>query len=220
MALCHPAVRGLAARAEGDPRGHPAEFADEFGFSEPIRADFRSLTGCDIAREDFDLQAWRDLRGSYLTLFLTELREDLAPRSIKLGLGCARGDVIGPPFGNATLPWRTWLRAGIVDRLVVDQNSSVCPSLWIRLWPMHAGYGYLQNYLEGRGMPPLEDHLRDTYGPVAAAWQTELFAARMWHERSPAEEDRLVAIPGVTGLVFGSFRFDNPEAVARADWWA
>jgi hypothetical protein len=42
----------------------------------------------------------------------------------------------------------------------------------------------------------------------------------MWHERSPADEERLVAIPGVADLVFASFRFDNPEAVARANWWA
>ena len=95
----------------------PAEFADQFGFDDAIRADFLALAGRDIRREDFDLQAWRDLLGSYLTTFLRELRAELEPRSLRLGVGCA----------------------------------PQCPSLWHRLWPMHAGYGYLQDYLDGRG---------------------------------------------------------------------
>ncbi len=35
-----------------------------------------------------------------------------------------------------------------------------------------------------------------------------------------AEERALSSQPGVAGLVFSSFRFDNPEAVARGDWTA
>ena len=198
----------------------PADHADQFGFSEPIRADFQRLHGRDILHEDFDVAAWRNLRGSYLTQFLRELRAELVPRGVRLGVGCARGDVLGPPFGNATLDWRGWVREGLVDRLVIDQDSSHCPSLWIRLWPMHAGYGYVQNYLEGIAMPPLEEHLRDVYRPVLAGSGTELFVARQWCERDPAADERIRDIPGVSGLVLGSFRFDNPGAVARGDWRA
>jgi len=198
----------------------PADFADQFGFNEPVRDEVGRLTGRDIVHEDFDLQAWRDLRGGYLTTFLRELRVELQARGVKLGVGCARGDVIGPPFGNATLDWRGWINEGIVDRIVVSQDSTHCPSLWIRLWPMHAGYGYLQNYLDGRGMPPQEEQLREEYGPVVKWSGTELFVARQWRDRSPEEEARLADIPGVAGLVFGSFRFDNPGPVQRGDWWA
>lgn len=198
----------------------PAEHADQFGFGEPVRADFQRLHGRDIARQDFDVQAWRDLRGGYLTLFFRELKAELATRGVKLGVGCARGDVIGPPFGNMTLDWRGWVREGIVDRLVIDQDSSHCPSLWIRLWPMHNGCGYLQDYLENLGLPPLESHIRDVYAPVVSGSSTQLFVARQWRERDPAEEERLLAIPGLSGLVFGSYRFDNPAAVARGDWRA
>lgn len=198
----------------------PAEHGDQFGFGEPVRSDFQRLHGRDILHEDFDVQAWRDLRGSYLTQFLRELRADLAARGVKLGVGCARGDVLGPPFGNATLDWRGWVAEGLVDRLVVDQDSSHCPSLWIRLWPMHSGYAYRQNYLDGVAMPPLEEHLRDVYAPVMAAGRTQLFVARQWRERDPDAEERIRAIPGVGGLVFGSYRFDNPAAVARGDWRA
>ena len=235
LSLAYPEVRahfrerflGLLAASDFDglfvclrSESKPAEFADQFGFGEHIREDFGRLTGCDILHEDFDLQAWRDLRGSYLTTFLRELKAELAPRGVKLGVGCARGDALGPPFGNATLDWRGWVREGVVDRLVVNQDSSHCPSLWIRLWPMHAGYGYLQNYLDGHGMPPLAAQLRDAYGPVMELNATELFVARQWSEPSAQEDAGLAAIPGVAGLVHGSFRSDNPGPVQRGDWWA
>jgi hypothetical protein len=198
----------------------PADFADQVGFNEPVREDFGRLTGRDIAHEDFDMGAWRNLHGSYLTTFLAELKAELVPRGLRLGVGCARGDVLGPPFGNATLDWQRWLREGIVNRLVVNQDSSHCPSLWMRLWPMHAGYGYAQNYLDGRGMAPLATQLRASYGPIAERSATGLFVARQWRERSPDDEARLADMPGVAGLVFGSFRFDNPGPVQRGDWWA
>jgi hypothetical protein len=49
---------------------------------------------------------------------------------------------------------------------------------------------------------------------------TRLFVARQWCERSVDEERELRAIPGVTGLVFSSFRHDNQAAIARGDWRA
>ena len=40
--------------------------------------------------------------------------------------------------------------------------------------------------------------------------------ARQWDERSKTEE-ALLSGTGVNGLVFSSFRFDNPKTVARGD---
>ncbi len=40
-----------------------------------------------------------------------------------------------------------------------------------------------------------------------------------WDERSD-EEAKLLSQATVKGLVFSSFRFDNPEAIARGDWRA
>jgi hypothetical protein len=90
--------------------------------------------------------------------------------------------------------------------------------MWHQLWPMHRGYGYLQNYLDGYNLPPLLDHLNDDYGPVFKDHQANLHVARQWYERSEEEESRLLAQPFVKGLVFSSFRFDNPGPVARGDW--
>jgi hypothetical protein len=198
----------------------PADTADQFGFNEPARRDFLNRYGVDVTRESFDLHAWRDMLGSYLTALVTELRFALGRIGKRLAIGCTRGDVLGPPIGNMTLPWRDWVRLGLVDRLVIDQNSSQCPSMWHQLWPMHRGTGYVQNYLDGAGLPPLVEHVATTYAPCVAGSGVELFVARQWFERSPETEAGLSATPGVTGLVFGSFRHDNPGAVRRNDWRA
>ncbi|PYR68618.1 MAG: hypothetical protein DMF88_08635, partial [Acidobacteria bacterium] len=73
---------------------------------------------------------WRDLLGDFITALLTELRAALDG---PIGVGIARGDLLGPPLGNTTLQWREWIRRGLVDHLVVDQNSSQCPSMWHQL---------------------------------------------------------------------------------------
>jgi hypothetical protein len=204
-------------------QSRPADHADQFGFNEPVREDFRSRYGADILRDDFDLQAWRDLLGEYITTLLIELRDELKRRGQaerRIGVGVARGDVLGPPLGNATLHWRHWIRRGLVDHLVVDQNSSQCPSMWHHLWPMHRGTGYVQNYLDANGLPPLADHLRSTYAPVVEGSTTHLFVARQWCPRCAEFEQQLRAIDSVEGLVFSSFRHDNPNALARGDWRA
>jgi hypothetical protein len=201
-------------------QSRPAEHADQYGFNEPVRREFLERYDRDILAGDFDVQTWRAMLGSYLTRFLEELGEDLTRAGHKLAVGAPRGDVMGPPFGNATLDWREWVRRRLLDHLVIDQNSSQCPSMWHQLWPMHRGYGYLENYLDGRGLPPLAEHVATAYAPIVEGSGVELYVARQWHARDAAEETALTRQPGVRGLVFSTFRFDNPEAVARGDWRA
>ena len=201
-------------------QSRPADFADQFGFNEPVRHDYFTRHGRDICIEDFDLQAWRDLLGEYLTTFLSELRHRLNRLEVGLAVGVPRGDVLGPPIGNTTLHWRPWVKRGIIDALVINQNSSQCPSMWHQLWPMHRGYGYLQNYLDGLNMPPLLEHLNSDYEPVFRGRPVDLYVARQWEQRSEEEENRLLRQRIVKGLVFSSFRFDNPGPLARGDWTA
>jgi hypothetical protein len=85
---------------------------------------------------------------------------------------------------------------------------------------MHRGTGYVQSYLDETGLPSLAEQLSATYAPALTGSSVELFVARQWCEPSREDEASVSAIPGVTGLVFGSFRFDNPDAVARGDWRA
>ena len=172
-------------------QSRPADHGDQFGFNPPAVDDFAGG----------DVQQWRDHLGRYLTLLLAETRAALRGR-IALAVGCARGDIIGPPLGNATLHWRDWIRRGLVDQLVIDQHSSQCPSMWHRLWPMHRGTGYVQNYLDPESLPPLARHVRETYAPVFADASAQLFVARQWHERDAGAERELLETPGVSGLVF------------------
>jgi hypothetical protein len=128
--------------------------------------------------------------------------------------------VIGPPLGNTTVHWRDWVRRGVAENLVINQNSSQCPSMWHQLWPMHRGDGYVQNYLDGSGLPSLVEHVASTYGPEIAKTNSRLFVARQWDSRNVDAERELCSTPGVSGLVFSSFRHSNPEAVRRGDWRA
>ena len=201
-------------------QARPAAFADQFAFNEPVRAAMRERFGVDILHEDFDLAAWRQIQGECFTTFLRELRADLKPRGISISVGVQRGDIIGPPVGNWPIAWRTWAEEGLIDALVVDQNSSQCPSMWHQLWPMHRGYGYLQNPLSDLHLPPLEAMLRTDYGPLAERTGIDLFVARQWHDRCPNTEAALVAQPGVSGLVFSTFRHDNPGSLVRGDFRA
>ncbi|MBW2411932.1 MAG: hypothetical protein JRF72_19220 [Deltaproteobacteria bacterium] len=201
-------------------QSRPAEHADQYGFNDPIRQDFLKRYGSDIRTEDFDLQRWRDLLGEYLTCFLRELRNALDKSHIKISVGVPRGSILGPPMGNTTLQWPVWVREGMIDQLVIDQNSSRCPSMWHDLWPMHRGYGYLQNYLNGHGMKLLEEDIVETYAPVFDGKKATLLVARQWQKRSAAKEDELLNLPGVQGLVFSSFRHDNPGPVRRNNWTA
>jgi len=199
----------------------PAEHGDQFGFNEPIREAYLDRYGVDIIEEDFDLQQWRDLRGEYFTELVTRLREMTNNLDVRLMLGLPRGMVLGPPLDNRPIDWPAWVRGNLVDGLVINQNSSRCPSMWHRLWPMHRGDGYLQNYLTGKGLPPLGEHIRVGYNAVFRHSQdVALFVARQWNQRDPDEEKALLELPAVSGLVFSSFRFDNPDAVARGDWVA
>ncbi len=201
-------------------QSRPADFADQFGFNQPIRDEFLKRYGREIWIEDFDIARWRDLLGEYLTVFLMELKESLKNSHRLLAIGVPRGDVLGPPFGNTSLQWKTWVEKGIVDQLIIDQSSSQCPSMWHDLWPMHRGYGYLQNYPDGFNLNTLAEDLTSVYQPVFDKRGTKLYLARQWKKRSPEIEQSLLEHPAVDGLVFSSFRHDNPGPIGRNDWRA
>lgn len=201
-------------------QSRPAEFADQFGFNEPIRQDYLKQYRCDIVTQDFDLQAWRDMLGDYLTTFLMELSEVLKKQGVRLAVGAPRGDVLGPPLGNVTLHWRKWVQHGLVDELIINQNSSQCPSMWHQLWPMHRGYGYIQNYIDGRNMHKLKTQLDEIYQPIIIGYPVNLYVARQWQENNPNEEKKITSHPCVTGLVYSTFRFDNRKTIEKGDWRA
>jgi hypothetical protein len=201
-------------------QSRPADFADQFGFNQPVRNDFLKRYGRDIWNEDFEMLRWQNLLGEYLTVFLADLKKSLKTSRVLLAVGVPRGNVLGPPLGNIALQWKTWIEKEMVDHLIIDQNSSNCPSMWHDLWPMHRGYGYRQNYLDGSNMNPLQDDLTLEYQPVFRDRPARLYLARQWQKRSIVKEKALREHPVVQGFVFSSFRHDNPGPVRRNDWTA
>ena len=200
-------------------QSRPADHADQFGFNTPIVEEYQRRHGVNILEQDFDLDEWRKLRGEYLTQFFRQVKTYLQTRDMRFAVGIPRGDVIGPPVGNLRLDWRNWVAQGIVDELVIDQVARVCPSTWLKLWPMHNGYGYVSNYYTGLNMPSLKEEVVDSYGPWCSQHGVELYLARMWHPYDRTVEEDLLRLPGVTGLVFGSFRRDNPDAIESDLWY-
>jgi hypothetical protein len=92
--------------------------------------------------------------------------------------------------------------------------------MWHQLWPMHRGYGYLQNYIDGKGLLGLEEDVRRVYAPALAGHSARLFLARQWDTPDEAEEAALCSLPGVSGLAFSTFRADNPEVIRRRAFYA
>lgn len=142
----------------------PADAADQYGFNDPVVTAFRERHGVDIRTQEFDLQAWRDLRGEGLTLFFRELRAALKPLNKRISVGVPRLDIVGPPYGNMTLAWRHWVEEGLIDELVVGVNSGNFH------YPSMKGKdkerGYLASGDEGFGLRPLEQDVNEVYGPL------------------------------------------------------
>ena len=196
----------------------PPDFADQFGFNEPIVKEFQNKFGKNILKDDFDLQLWRDLQGEHLTLFLSELNNKLKKNHRSLGIGCSRGEVLGPPLNNTTLNWRKWVDKQLVDFIAIDQNSSKCPSLWIDLWPMHRGYGYLQNYNDKFKMESLSEDLEKIYSKKFPNNTSKLYISRQWANTTSKDQEEILQYSCVSGLVFSSFRYENQSAIKKNNW--
>ncbi len=221
----------------------PAAYGDQFGFNQPVVEEFEKRYGINILERNFDLEAWRRLRGEFITQLLRDLKAALSERGKKLGVGVPRGDYIGPPLGNLYLDWRTWIREKIVDSLTIDQIAVRCPSFWHLMWPKHRAHGLLCNDADhygikgGSGYPDrrfwsiplpkgspeyqqamdrLYGGIRDDYAPLCLEHGCKLNVARMWSRHDPEENARLLDTEGVSGVVIGSFGAEAEKRVGEA----
>jgi hypothetical protein len=170
------------------------EFADQFGFNEPIVKEFQRRHGVNILVEDFDLEQWRALRGEYFTLFLKEMAELIHSKGKRFSLGTSRGDYIGFPLGNMKLEWRKWISGRIVDELHLDEHGWG----WGR-----QGYGYVTDWVTGRGLKPLDAAVREDYGPACRKYGTKLYFVCKTPRARPVSNEccRGRATPGTVKLV-------------------
>ncbi len=91
---------------------------ENYGFNEPLIAEFGRRYDVDIARQNFDRAAWRRLRGEYFTAFLEQ-----ASRAVR----SAGGQFLAHLYDHCDAPleedalhemhfdWRVWLDRGWLD---------------------------------------------------------------------------------------------------------
>ncbi len=183
-------------------RGHrlSAVHGDQYGFNEPVVSAFAERYGVDILTQNFDLEAWRRLRGEFVTQYIREVRTLCEERSLELGIGVPPGDYFGPPLGNLYLDWRTWVQDRLIDFIVVGHANIVGRHL-------RFGYGYLNSFFEGEfGLPPLPKILANDYAPLCQKNQVGLWVSLMIRQRlaqvygKPYTNEMLRGIPNVNGL--------------------
>ena len=115
-------------------------YVDEYGYNEPIVAEFKRRHGVDIRTEPFDREAWYRLRGEYLTEFLRELHAALGAQGKRLSmtLRCDEPNVPQVWYGTGTqipgaggvhLDWGTWVAEGVVDELFTWTGGDPKPLL-------------------------------------------------------------------------------------------
>lgn len=216
----------LSLRTHSPPPGH----ADQFGFNEPVVQEYKRRYGRDILREPFDVEKWRNLRGEFFTTFLREVRDHLKSRGQKLAVGVQQGEYLGPPFGNMRIQWRRWVTDGIVDQLVVGHITAERARYPLRT---QRTIGYLQSQEDNLGLQPIEEALRNDYGPLCARHGVDLLVSpklfyltflhptfgrgRQNPELRARLLERLEAISEVTGIVIGYGRFLRSHAAARVE---
>lgn len=183
-------------------RGHrmPAEHGDQYGFNRPVADAFRDRHGVDILTEVFDLEAWRRLRGEFLTQYFRDVKKIVDEYGLRLIVGVPPGDYFGPPLGNLFLDWRSWIEEGIIDGIVVGHANVVGSHLQM-------GYGYLCSYHHGEwGLRPLPELLEKEYGPLCGKHNIDLWVSLMIRARLAKEygkkytNEMLREIPNVNGL--------------------
>jgi len=190
----------------------PALHADQFGFGQPIAAEFKKRHGVDILTDprfdhtqaDYDpkdtfVERWRRLRGESLVRFYRELRAALPGKTIYTGI--PRGRYLGPPYGNLYLDWESLVRERLVDGLVVGVYSG--KGLHGKLYVPHARIGYLSSEDDAIGIPSPEQAVREIYGPLCRAHGVRLFfntghygpRQRRWFDRAAALNGLMINTP-------------------------
>ncbi|NOY00039.1 MAG: hypothetical protein GXP30_09950 [Verrucomicrobia bacterium] len=93
-----------------------------YGFNQPVVDEYQRRYGVNALTEEIDEKKWRDLQGEYLTLFLTELKQEISQRGkgLQVSINYLMRDT--PPGWrknnvpvNFSYDWEKWISEDIAD---------------------------------------------------------------------------------------------------------
>lgn len=130
------AIDGVAfcLRTHSQWRGN----VEDFGFGEPVVAEYKRRYGVDIRQQEFDRDKWAQIRGEGVTQLLREVSAVLEPRGMRLEtmLPPSTVDAAGTRryrfLDWIDLDWPTWVAEGLVDGLRLNAQGA---RTWTGLWP-------------------------------------------------------------------------------------
>jgi hypothetical protein len=76
-----------------------------------------------------------------------------------------------------------------------------------------------QNYIDGKCMPGLLEHLQETYAPVFFNAAARLYIARQWVDSDERAEQGFLSMSCVSGLVFSTSASTTCERWPKAALW-
>lgn len=93
-----------------------------YGFNQPVVDEYQRRYGVNALTEEIDGKKWKDLQGDYLTLFLTELKQEISKRGKGLQISINYLMLDTPPRWrknnvpvNFSYDWQKWISEGIAD---------------------------------------------------------------------------------------------------------
>jgi len=99
---------------------------DQYGFNEPVVAEYRRRHGVDILTQPFDREKWKQLQGEYYTRFLREVRALTKRHAVAvqlhinglMGLRIRWWERNNVPV-NCAWEWEKWIREDLCDSVTL-----------------------------------------------------------------------------------------------------
>ncbi|OHB54580.1 MAG: hypothetical protein A2Y12_09665 [Planctomycetes bacterium GWF2_42_9] len=97
---------------------------DDYGYNMPVIQEYKRLYGKDIQKEPFDANLWHQIRAEGFTKFLKNASHIVhkSGKELWLGIKTAENEKYGWPYGNAVLPWKSWVKDGYIDAIIAGHN--------------------------------------------------------------------------------------------------
>ena len=110
---------------------------DVYGYNTPIVEAYQRKYGINILTDEFDFEKWNNIKGIFLTQFLTEASNLIHQEGKKLMVGIMSNPYTMmniSPLIHIHLDYSRWIKEGIVDELLIAAGQDIVDfdSDWLR----------------------------------------------------------------------------------------